>query len=287
VGNVLIDDGHHKLWADRIVYRTDTRTAECTGRVRIGGQADSLYAEKFIYSFKERNADGEKNLFIYDKKSMVKIWGDAGKYISASRYSIVTGHGIFEQVNPDPPDTLLITADVLEYYGNEPRRAYALNRVTIHKDGVRATCDSATYQIGEELVQLRIDPVAWQGSNQMKGKTIDMMLDSLKVKSINIEENAQVKSLADSASQKYNHLKGKSIRITLSEGQLQQVIARKNAISVYVAIEDSLNQGTNSSSSDSILVFFEGGQVDSIAILGGTEGIFYPPDYKGEIKGEE
>jgi lipopolysaccharide export system protein LptA len=287
VGNVLIDDGHHKLRANRIVYSTDSRMAECTGQVRIGGINDSLYAEKFIYTFKERNAEGEKNLFIHDKQNQVKIWGDAGKYISADRYSKVTGHARFEQVNPDHPDTLLITANILEYFGEEPRRAYAVNEVTIYKDQVKATCDSATYRISEELVQLRINPLAWQGQNEMKGRTIDMLLDSLKVKAIHIEDNAHVKSLADSTQNKYNHLKGKSIQITLENGQPQQIIARKNAISVYVAIEDSLNQGTNSSSSDSILVFFNGGKIDSIAIIGGTEGIFYPPDFKGEIKGEK
>jgi len=287
VGNVLIDDGHHKLWADKIVYWADTRLAECTGHVRISDINDSLYAEKFLYKFKERNAEGERDLFIRDKQNNVCIWGDAGKYTSANRYSVVTGHARFEQINPDQADTLLITAKILEYYGLDPKTAYALDEVTIYKDQVKATCDSATYRINDELVQLRINPLAWQGQNEMSGKTIDLLLDSLKVKSIHIDENAHVKSMADSVHKKYNHLKGKSIRIALENGQPQQVIARKNAISVYVAVEDSLNQGTNSSSSDSILVYFKEGKIDSIAILGGTEGIFYPPDFKGEIKGEQ
>jgi lipopolysaccharide export system protein LptA len=286
VGNVLIYDGHHNLWADRIVYFTDSRYAECYGHVRIGGVNDSLYAEKFNYKFKERNAEGEQDLFIRDKQNDISIWGDKGKYISADRYSMVTGHARFQQTNPGQKDTLLITAKILEYFANEPRRAYALEGVNIYKDRVKATCDSATYLIDQERVKLRMNPFAWQGQNEMSGTTIDLLLDSLKIKQIYINENAHLKSLADSTQQKYNHLRGKSIQIIMDNGQPQRVMARRNATSVYVAIEDSLNQGTNASSSDSILVLFKTGKIDSIAIIGGIEGIFYPADYKGEIKGE-
>ncbi len=287
VGNVLIFDGHHKLWADKILYFTGLRYAECYGHVRISGVNDSLYAEKFIYQFNERNAEGEHNLFIRDKQNDVSIWGDAGKYIYVNRYSMVTGHARFRQISADRQDTLLITAKKLEYFAAEPKRAYALEEVNIYKDQVKASCDSATYLINEELVKLRVNPLAWQDQNEMSGRTIDLILDSLKINQIDINENAHLKSIADSTQKKYNHLRGKAIQIELENGQPQRVIARRNATSVYVAIEDSLNQGTNSSSSDSILVLFKTGEIDSIAIIGGIEGIFYPADYKGEIKGEQ
>jgi lipopolysaccharide export system protein LptA len=287
IGNVLIFDGHHKLWADKILYFTDLRYAECYGHVRIGGVNDSLYAEKFVYQFRERNAEGEHNLFIRDKQNDVSIWGDAGKYIYASRYSMVTGHARFRQISADQKDTLLITAKKLEYHAIPPKRAYALERVNIYKDQVKATCDSATYLIPEELVKLRVNPLAWQDQNEMSGKAIDLHLDSLKINQININEKAHLKSVVDSTQKKYNHLRGKAIQIELQKGEPQRVLARYNATSVYVIMEDSLNQGTNSSSSDSILVFFKTGEIDSIAIIGGIEGIFYPADYKGEIKGEQ
>jgi lipopolysaccharide export system protein LptA len=291
LGNVLIFDGHHKLWADKILYFTARRYAECYGHVRISGTNDSLYAEKFIYQFRERNAEGEHNLFIRDKQNDVSIWGDAGRYISANRYSMVTGHARFRQISADRQDTLLITAKKLEYFAAEPTRAYALEQVNIYKDQVKASCDSATYLISAEVVKLRVNPLAWQDQNEMSGKTIDLLLDSLKINQININENAHLKSLTtavhDTTEKKYNHLRGKAIQIDLENSQPQRVIARRNATSVYVAIEDSLNQGINSSSSDSILVLFRTGEIDSIAIIGGIEGIFYPADYKGEIKGEQ
>ena len=57
-------------------------------------------------------------------------------------------------------------------------------------------------------------------------------------------------------------------------------------ISVYQIEENNINQGTNSASSDSIIAYFSMGEVDSISIVGGSEGTYYPAEWKGDIKSE-
>jgi hypothetical protein len=133
---------------------------------------------------------------------------------------------------------------------------------------------------------MRINPIAWQGENEMTGMKIDFTLDSLKINEIFLYEKAQIKSLADTLNGKYNLLKGKMIQVSLEDGVPAQIIARRNAISVYRIEENKVEQGTNSASSDSIIVYFKTGEVDSISIIGGTEGTFYPADWKGEIKSD-
>jgi hypothetical protein len=174
----------------------------------------------------------------------------------------------------------------MAYFGLEPKRAIAEDSVRIFKGGVRASCDSATYFTTDELVTLRVNPIAWQGNNEMTGMKIDFTLDSLKIDEIFIYEKAQIKSLVDTLANKYNLLKGKMIQVSMREGAPEQVIARRNAISVYQIEENKINQGTNSASSDSIIIYFKTGEVDSISIIGGTEGTFYPADWKGEIKSD-
>jgi len=61
------------------------------------------------------------------------------------------------------------------------------------------------------------------------------------------------------------------------------VISRLNASSKYFLNQDA-DQGSNYSTSDSIYVFFKSGKLDSIEIIGGAEGIYYPDSYKGERK---
>ena len=286
IGNVLIDDSHHKLWAEKIIYNTETRTANCIGNVRISGENDSLYAEKFVYEFRGGNTWAERNLFIWDKQNNAKIKGDAGKYDADSQESHIRGNAYFEHHTPGQPDTMIITSKNMAYFGVAPKRAIAQDSVRIFKGGVSASCDSATYFTTDELVTLRINPIAWQGENEMTGAMIDFTLDSLKIDEIYIFDKAQIKSLADTLNNKFNLLKGKSIQVSMVDGAPDRVIARQNAISVYQIEENNVNQGTNSASSDSIIVYFKTGELDSISIIGGTEGTFYPADYKGDIESE-
>jgi hypothetical protein len=133
---------------------------------------------------------------------------------------------------------------------------------------------------------MRINPIAWQGASEMVGEKIDFTLDSLKINQIYLYEKAQISTLADSLEKKFNILRGKSIQISMLDAAPERIIARRNAISIYRIEENDIKQGTNSASSDSIIVYFKTGEVDSISIIGGTEGTFYPANWEGDIKSE-
>jgi lipopolysaccharide export system protein LptA len=285
-GEVIIDDSHHRLWADKIIYYTDARTAHCIGHVKISGVNDSLYADQFIYEFRSGNAEAEHDLFIWDKESNARIWGDSGKYNADNRESHIIGNARLHHNETLQSDTLIITSHVMSYYGEEPKRALALDSVRIFKGGVSASCDSATYFVSDEKVTLRLNPVAWQGESEMVGKEIDFTMDSLKIDEIFLFDKAQISTLADTLENKFNVLRGKQIQVSLAEGVPDRIISRRNAISIYRIEENKIKQGTNSASSDSIIINFKAGEVDSISIIGGTEGTFYPADWKGEIKSE-
>ncbi len=181
---------------------------------------------------------------------------------------------------------MIITSRMISYYGESSERVLALDCVSTFKGGVSALCDSATYFVTEETVTLRLNPVAWQGDSEMIGKEIDFTMDSLKINEIFLYEKAQIRTLADTLENKYNVLRGKSIQVSLGNGIPERIIARRNAISIYRIEENKIKQGTNSASSDSIIIHFKEGEVDSLSIIGGTEGTFYPGDWEGEIKSE-
>jgi lipopolysaccharide export system protein LptA len=283
-GHVYIDDGHHKLWADTILYYTEQRVAHCLGNVRISGINDSLFSQKFIYRFRERNAQGEDDLFIWDKVKNARVWGDSGIYLSQEKQSYVYGNARFEHNENEKTDTLIITSKRMEYHGKEPREALAIDSVMIFKGDLSAKCDSAVYFVTDEKVSLKIEPVAWQQQNEMRGDVIDLLLDSLKIRKIDISAKAHIKSLADSLSDFYNHLRAKNIHVFMADGRPYFIVAKDNARSTYMLKENKKTQGFNVASSDSILIYFKQEEVDSIAFMGGSEGIFYPPDHQGELK---
>jgi lipopolysaccharide export system protein LptA len=285
-GNVIIDDGHHKLWANFINYDTKLRIATCIGNVRISGIQDSLYADKFIYKFREKSADGYGNVFLWDKDEGSKLWGDNGSYLNEQKESHLNGNTKLLKPNENNLDTLIITAKKMDYFGIIPKKAIAIDSVRIFKNNLQAKCDSAIYSITEEVVFLRVNPFAWQEDNKMSGNYIDLVLDSLDLKQIMITGKSKIETLADSATNQFNLLRGKSIQVQIEDDNPIMIIARDNASSVFLIEEELEKQGTNAASSDSITIYFKEGSPDSINIAGGTEGTFYPPDHKGEFNSE-
>ena len=174
----------------------------------------------------------------------------------------------------------------MEYQGGESNYALATDSVAIQKGDLLATCDSARYDIVQEKIHLNINPMAWQDESEMKGSTIDLLLDSLTLTGIMITGDAQIKTISDSVSEAYDILRGKSIEVLMADKKPYLITARENASSVYLLKDEKVKQGTNVSSSDSIIIFFEAGIMDSIAIIGGAQGTFYPPDYEGDMDGE-
>ena len=282
--NVIVYDGHHRLYADKIFYDENERRADCYGHVRISGESDSLYAKKFVYYFKDKRAEARDSVFLWDKENNAAVWGNWGYYNSSEKKGDVFQAAKLRHYGESDDDTLYITSGEMHYQGIEPKKATAVEHVIIQKGNFYALCDTAFYHISEDKILLRGDPKAWQEDSEMTGDSIDVDLDSLVFKEIYLKDNASIKTLADSIQRKYNLLRGKTIQVSLVDKKPQIVIARKNATSLYLIQDEQGTQGTNAAIADSIMLIFKEGKVDSISILGDVEGTFYPVDYEGEIE---
>ncbi len=283
-GNVLIDNRQRKIRADKIVYYPKTKLAVCTGKVKITGENDSLYAEHFTYNFEHKDASGRKNLYILDRTNNVQIWGDRGVYDQNKNYSMVEQNARLMKIDTASSDTLIIKGRRLEYFDVEDnRRAVVQDSVIILQGGLKAQCDSAVYYPDLNIGWLKMKPIAWYENNELSGVEMKVHFDSLKVRDIYVYGDGIAKSLADSAKGRYNELKGKSIEFQIENDKPKTIIARDNAISLYYLKEKENDQGSNFATSDSIFIHFKNGELDSINIIGGSEGIFYPENYKGEM----
>lgn len=289
IGDVLINDGHRTLTADKIEYYPQSKLAVCIGRVAIKGPTDSLYAEYFTYNFDTEKTIAKKNLYILDEENNVQIWGMSGIYEPDKNHSLVKENARLAKIDTASGDTLIITAYQLEYFnsGGEKTRAIATDSVVIIQGALKAVCDTAVYFTEKEIIWLNHNPIAWYEDSELSGVKMKVLLDSLKIKNIFIYDRAKAKSLADSLKEKYNVLRGKDIEFQIEKNKPKTIIAKDNASSVYYLKDEETDQGINYATSDTIVVNFFEGELDSIKILGGAEGIFYPDNYKGEKAFEE
>ena len=282
-GKVSISDGHRRIRALKIDYLTKDKIAYCYNRVRIKTINDSMYTDYLKYNFKTDEADAKKNIYIYNADNEVQIWGQSGIYNPNEKLNRIWDNARFIKVDTTSGDTLDITAYQLDYFSGDDKRAVAIDSVTILQGALKAICDSAVYQTETELVSLFFSPFAWYENNRLSGKYMEAQFDSLKLKEIIVTEEAKAVSLVDSISKKENILTGNKIHFAIEKNKPKLVTATDNATSIYyLQNQDKKDQGCNYATSDTILVYFAEGKLDSIAIKGGSEGIYYPDEYKGK-----
>ena len=69
----------------------------------------------------------------------------------------------------------------------------------------------------------------------------------------------------------------------IEDRQLSEIHAISNARSYYHLKENEESKGINVASADTIKAFIVKNELDSIAVIGGAQGTYYPQDYKGKI----
>ncbi len=284
VGHVKITDGKHKVWAQRIEYFWDTRQANCYDEVRIRSLQDSLFADYLEYNFKDGRITARKRVFILNREHRVRIWGQFVRYDPQEKTSLVKGQARLMKLDSAAQDTLTIYAHILKYVKSDSQRlAHAYDSVWIYQGKLKAACDTATYFMDDETALLQSHPVAWYENSTLRADRMIVYFDSLKLRKIIMEGQAVAKTLADSLSHEYDILKGKKIYFFIKNKKPQRIMAIDNASSLYF-ITDSTAQdkGANFATADTIKIFMRQGKLDSIAILGGARGTYYPQQFKKE-----
>ncbi len=283
-GNVKITDGHRTVRAKRIEYYWETRRADCFDRVQIRSAEDSLFADYLQYDFKSGRAEAKGNVFIFDRKNMTYIWGQTALYQPVQKLSRVCNDARLMKLDSAGRDTLHIYARLLQYRKLSSQRvADAFDSVKILQGRLKAVCDTAYYYVDDEQAILRPKPIAWYENSELQAKLMTVYFDSLKLREIKLEGNALAKTLADSVSGEYDILKGKRIYFYIKNKKPQRIVAVDNASSLYFITDSTAaDKGANFATADTIKIFMKEGKLDSIAILGGAQGTYYPQQFKKE-----
>ena len=107
-----------------------------------------------------------------------------------------------------------------------------------------------------------------------------------KLRKIRVNGEAVAISVEDSTAGKMNRLTGQGITAFVVDDKLSELWAYDNARSKYYLKDNGLSQGINTASADTIRIYFREGELDRIAVKGGSQGIYYPTGYQGKIDTE-
>ena len=288
-GRVKITNGRSTIRANKIEYWWASRQSYCYGHVRIKTEEDSLYAEYLEYNFKSGEALARDHLYLFNRENLTHIWGQQGFYRPEEKFSQVAVNAHLLKVDTSSTDTLNIFANVLQFYNQkQDRRAVAMDSVTILQGNLKAICDTAIYWLDKDMAVLKHRPRAWYRDSFLKGLEMEVYFDSLRLKQITLLGQAEARTLADSLTGDEDVLKGKVIHFFIKNKKPERIFAIDNASSLYyVTDENAEDRGVNFATADTIKIFFEAGKLDSISIIGGARGTYYPEAFKKEIKLEQ
>ena len=276
-GQVRIIQGRTQLSADKITYWEDTKIAIAEGHVVLFQPGQELQTPYLVYNYETDQTRAEQWVTIKDDSQRVTITAGRGEYLPAKALAYVERNAHLMQMDSAGTDTLHIFARRLSYYFRPRRKAIASQNVRVIQGNMEAQCDSIVYFLEDSVAVLRVQPRARQEGNLLTGDRMELRLNGTRVDRITVIGNkAHAISTADSLRGWENQLDGKRIYLYLKKGQLDFLEAIQQASSEYYVEDNGEFVGKNVASADTIRVFFKEGQVDSIVVKGGAEGVFEP-----------
>ncbi len=154
------------------------------------------------------------------------------------------------------------------------------HHVRIFSDSMQGVCDSICYTQADSTIRMMYNPVAWSRNSQVTGDTIVMLLDSNRIKSIFVPNNAFIVSLAGpEKAQLYDQVQGKMLKAYFKGNTINDMLVYPNAESIYYSKDDNgAFIGVVQAKSDKMHILFENQKIKQIKLLEDTHQVLTPLD---------
>jgi lipopolysaccharide export system protein LptA len=282
-GNIRMFRGRDTLLANEARYFEESQIALAEGNVQVYRPAQQMRSEYLEYHYITDQIRATGDVFLHDMDNRVFITAENGEFIPDKKYSYVREDSHLWRIDSTATDTLHIYSHQMEYHFSDIKRAIARDSVRIFQGNLNAVCDSAIYNVDEDIIFLKSRPEAIQENNQMLGEQMELILENRELREIHVTGNARAISTLDSILEKENRLEGRKLIMYIENRKLTRILAVSNARSFYYLREKEEDRGINVASADTIKAFLVADELDSIAVIGGAQGTYYPEDYQGKI----
>jgi lipopolysaccharide export system protein LptA len=316
-GNVVVTDDSLTLRAPRGNYYRPERRAEGFDRVELEDGVTRLTAGYGEYFAADRRAFFRKRVVVVDTSSVVSsdtlfYWRTTGRSRAlghvvvrspADRLTIYGGRldhdaaAMVSRMTVSPWmlqidsagegrfDTLQVRAVQLESYRDSTRRLIARDSVVMVRSDLAATGRYACFFTAGDSILLRNSPVIWYRETQVAGDSINVYLKKRKLERLSVMGSAFALSASDSLHpESYDQMAGDRMRMLFGAEGLSRTDVEGRAVSLYHLYDDTLANGVNRTSGDRIVMLFTAGKAETITVVGGVEGEYFPENL---VRGRE
>ena len=148
-----------------------------------------------------------------------------------------------------------------------------MDSVQVIRDSLSARCGHGIYFSKDSIVVLQKSPIVWYGDNQLTGDSIAVYIRDKKIDHVDVVGSAFAVSQSDSVyTDRFNQIKGKKLTMFLLDRKVDRIIVENNATSLYYLYDKNKPNGVNKVSGDRVVMYFNNGKIERIAVISGVEG---------------
>ncbi|MCB0277942.1 MAG: hypothetical protein KDD94_00465 [Calditrichaeota bacterium] len=279
-GNVRIKTPKSTITAKRAYYFSAQNLAKFYNSVHLVSKDTDIKCDSLHHYYKLDISHLFGSVLIKNHAEQTTTKGD---YIISrqNRSFDVIGNAFYQR----PLDSLTIRSKKL-FYDKEKEYSEANENVVITRGKITSYGKKSKFFEADSILRLYGEPYVVFSSNQVSGDSIISYFGEGGIRLMDVMGNAISTQVIDSLTQQINRVVGRRLLMNFESGELTEMKAIRNAVSIYYLRDQGKDNGTNSVSSDSLFIYFADNKPKNIIAKGGVEGTFYPPDYKGIIKND-
>ena len=266
--SVHVQNPEYTLDSEQLDYYTSSKNAYMYGPSTINGKSYKIYCERGFYDTKVESGYGIKNTRIDYNNRIIEgdsvYFNKVNEFASATNNITVTdtiNNGIIRahyaevykvkdsvfatrravSISVQERDSLYVHGDTLMVTGKpEERLLRAFRNAKFYKTDLSGKCDSIHSEQKTGITQLIKNPIIWNGANQMTGDSIHLKsnLETEKLDSLKVLENAFIISLDSVSMTGYNQAKGINLFGQFIENELKIIDLIQNTEVVYYLYND-------------------------------------------------
>ena len=192
-----------------------------------------------------------------------------------------------------------IKANRIEYQKDKDQDGVSYTAIgdVIIEDSLRiATCGKAKYDRKNEVTTLEVEPKITENERVLSGEKIILQYSKEELERLHIPKKAFAvtpiegfqRSRSDSTeigdTLKYaDRMEGSQLTSYFENGKLDSLRIVGMAKTLYHVFEDSIYQGKNNASGDTIIMMFMENELNTLKIIGGSEGKYIPDSVANDV----
>ena len=278
-GNVEFKRGEITLTCDRARFVEKTGLGHLIGNATVQKENLTVVADSMNYDSPNDILRGYGN---------VKVWDNDYTLTSDSLYYYTElDSGIaMSRVQMNQKEQSL-NADKVIYSkppSTDQASYWATGQVVMQDENILTSSKEADYSAENEIAYLRGMPQIREKNRTLYGKEIKLQNRDGELHYVFIPDSARVTALhksietgMKSGPEEYSdNMAGSILHAYFQDGAMDSVRLEGMATTIYHVFEDSLFQGTNEASGDTMQLLFINDELDQIKVSGGARGTFTP-----------